>query len=345
MDELAALNKQLRASASRFTAGRYLHALAMGGRAYAETRVDWLDRAQIVKALSIEPLTTGDFGGGALVPIANAFLEALRPFSVALQLAPYMRATPLLTRVFASTAGIQASQIAEGAGIPVLRGTWETTTLLPRKIAAIAVATGELLKSASPTAALAIVNDLAAALGQAENEAFIGPDAADSVLHDAPSFAGSGSALSNIDADLKRLVDLVAGSFRAGCAFVMTKESATFLSLIRGSGGYLAYPNIGPQGGSLMQLPVLISSACERLGSPQTRIVGLLDPSRIFWGDNGEVVLSLSERGALQMTDDATSAAGHTVSLWQTAAIATKAVRRCGWLAGPNAGAFFVAGY
>jgi HK97 family phage major capsid protein len=337
-------------ASNRFTAGRLLQSLAVakgdvkGALSFAESQGHWADRALVVKAAAVTPFETSDYPG-AYVPVADSFLGAMRSYSVPLQLAAHLRAVPMLTRLYVNSAGIVASQVVEGAAIPVLKGDWTTATLEPKKFAGITVQTAELVKSMKPTATLALTDDLAQATAEAENRAFVSPDEAGSVLDGASNFAGTGSALAQVDADLRRLVDLVPGASRPGAAFVMTKESATYLSLLRGSGGALAYPDITPQGGKLMGLPVLITSACQQIGSPPTRLIGLLSPSEIFWADEGRVVLSASNDAALKMDDAATSGAGNLVSMWQTDATALKAVRESSWYARSGSGAYFVAGF
>lgn len=159
---------------NRYTAGRFLQCCAIGkgvpvsAVGYAEAQ-PWTDRHAIVSALkaAVTDMDTGDFPG-AYVPVADAFLAAMRPYSVPLRLAN-LRKVPMLTRIFVNSAGATAAQVAEGAAIPVQRSTWTTSTLEPKKFAAITVQTSELVNSTAPEAALAIQDDLAQATAEAEN--------------------------------------------------------------------------------------------------------------------------------------------------------------------------------
>lgn len=345
------LTQSLKDRQARITVGRYLQCLALakgdavGAVAIADSHREWTDRDTLKRALmaAVTPFETSDYPG-ALVPIGDAFLAALRSDSIPRRLNG-LRRTPLLTRLFINAAGVVAAEVAEGAAIPALQGNWATATLTPRKFAGIFVQTDELLKSASATASVAITDDLAQAVADAENRAFISPDETGSVLYGAPTFAGTGAAVAQVDADLAALCALVPGAFRPGAAFVMTMETATILSLLRGTGDVNAYPNITPQGGTLIGLPVLITSACQQVGSPPTRIIGLLSPSEIFWADESKVILSTSNQATLKMDDAATAAAGNSVSMWQTNATATKAVLESAWYARAGSGAYFVAGF
>lgn len=343
------------ASPDRFTAGRFLQAIAvakgdlLAAQAYAEAAGHWWsDQSKVVGALkaAVEATGTGTYPG-AYVPVADSFLAAMRTKSVPLRLTG-MKRVPMLTRLFINSSRVIAVRVVEGGAIPAMKGDWTSSVLEPFEFAALTVTTAELAKASSPVAAAGLADDLAGAVAEEENRYFVSPDVAGSVLHGASSFAGTGTAVANIDADLKRLVDFVPGA----SAFVMCKESATYLSLVRGSGGGAAYPNITPLGGELIGLPVLITTACQTVGSPGNRIVGVLDESSIVWADEGRVTLTASTQAAIEMTDtptgDAlTGTAGTTslVSMFQANAVALKAVRESAWYARTGAGAYFQAGY
>jgi hypothetical protein len=72
------------------------------------------------------------------------------------------------------------------------------------------------------------------------NRAFLSPSVDGSVLQGAPSFTSSGSAISDVDTDLRRLTSLVRAD-RPGVTFVMASVTATYLATLRGSGGGAAY--------------------------------------------------------------------------------------------------------
>jgi len=125
-----------------------------------------------------------------------------------------------------------------------------------RTIAALTVTTKQAFEHASNEAQVALTDDLGAAVAAAENVAFISPNEDGSILDGAPSFASSGSAISNVDTDLRRLVSLVGGADQPGAAFVMSSTTATFLAALRGSGGAPAYgDNLGPQGAACSGCP------------------------------------------------------------------------------------------
>jgi HK97 family phage major capsid protein len=191
---------------------------------------------------------------------------------------------------------------------------------------------------------LRLPDDLARAVAEAENFGFIAPSESGSVLDSAPSFASSGSAISNVDTDLQHLVSLVPGADRPGAAFVMNKTAATYLATLRGSGGAAAYPDLGPGGGTLLKLPVLVSKACEIDGSPAEGFIGLLNPSEIVWADEGKAILTTSVHTSLKMDDDPDNG-GALVGLFATEATAIKGVRESAWYAKPGSGAYFTTAF
>lgn len=346
-------------STSRFTPGRYLQALAVGKNridlalAYVQSQPKpWHDHPQLIPAIQAlaEAYETDDFPSAHL-PIADAFLEAMRHSSVPLRLMSNLRRVPMYTRIFRSTGTVIAAEVLEGRGIPVMAGTWESTTLRPRKFAGIVVKTDELMQSPNAVASAAITDELSAAVADGENYAFVNPGVTGSVLNGASNFAGTGAAVANVDADLERLVDLVPGAHLPGAAFVMTQQTATYLSLLRGSGGAAAYPLITPQGGFLIGLPVYITTAANMIGSPTAQLIGLIVPSEIFFADEGRVVLTTSRDAALQMLASPTqlstgaTAASTLVSMMQVSSVALKAVRQSAWYARSNAGAYFTCAY
>lgn len=338
-------------STNRFTAARYLQALSIakgdhrGAIAFSESQ-PWLDKSLVVTALKSAVAAIGTADYATTSPIAENFIQCMRDFSVPLRLAG-LRRVPMRTKLFVSGGGVQAVRFAEGSAIPVLAGSWTSTTLTPKKHGGIVVSTDELIKSMTATASEALQQDLAEAVAESENRSFVSPDDVGSVLYGASHFTGTGSTLAAIDADLKSVLDLCEGAR----AWVMTKESATFLSLVRGTGGARAYPEITVDGGTLQGLPVLTTKACAQDGSPITRVIGVLAPSQILWADEGVVRLSVSSDAMLEMSDAPTgdalapTASGGMVSMWQEDCVGLKGIRESSFYARSGSGAYFVAGY
>ncbi len=348
-DRLGDLTTSMKNQGNKFTAGRYLQALAMakGDPVSAISIVEntkWLDRAQLIAALqkaAVSGMSTSDL---AFQTVQDSFLDAMRSVSIPLALMPYMNAVPEQTRIYVNNSGEIAAEVLEGQSIPTVKGDWSTVLMTPRKFAAVSVKTVELVMSASPMAATAMTRDLAGAVGERENYGFVSPFASGSILYGATHFSCSGSAMANVDTDLKQLMGDVPFVSRKGCAFLMAEETATYLSLVRGSGGNLAYPTISPSGGSLCGLPVLISRACSDEYSPSGRVIGLVNPSQIYWSEEGGISLSTSTQAALQQ-DSAPSGSSQQVSMFQANAVALKCIKTSSWYVRPSASAYFVTTY
>jgi len=336
----------------RYTAGRVLQCKAVGrGDARSElahcSSQNWLDRYPVEQYLkaAVSAVGESDFAG-TYQPVAEAFLSAMRPFSVPMRLAN-MRRVPMLTRVLKNDGRILASEVDAGAPIPVAKMTLADATLTPRHFAAITVKTEELMHSTSPLAALEIETDLAEAVAEVENTKFVSPLESGSVLYGAPNFAASGTTAAAIATDLQQLLELVNGAYRPGAAFVMSMETATYIGTTAGE----KFPNIGPQGGTLLGLPVIVTPAMSDDTSPVTRMLGLVDPNEILWADDGQVQLSASGETAIQLLDNPTNtSSGSTtattlVSMFETRTVALKAVRTSAWYARSGAGAYLTTAY
>lgn len=334
---------------SRHTAGRYLQALAVGGgpgvgaAAFAEGQgITWVDRGAIVAAAraAVDVVDTDNFPP-ALQPVADAFVGAMRDFSIPLRLVG-LRQIPLRTRVLVNAATGEAVEVAEGQPIPLLNGDWSAHTLEPRKFAAIVAQTNELVRSTSPAASTAITLDLASATAEAENLAFCSPTVAGSVLYGAPHFAATGTTANDITADLGRLFAMVRGRGRGGLSLIMDEVSASHIHFSDPS----RFPAIGPGGGRIADVPVLIAdAACALPGSPSERVLGLIDATQILFGDRGRVLLDTSREAALQMSDAPVAGAASVVPLFQVDSVATRAIRESSWYAPPGAGAYMTVAY
>lgn len=333
----------------KFTAGRFLHALAVAkgdvvsALAYAQGQGNWNDRDRVVTQCKAALAAMGSNDLPTGTPASESFLHLLRPLAVPEQLSGFMRGLPMYARHYTLTEGVQGAEVAEGRAIPASRPTYAADTIKPRRFAALIVRTKELANDASPVATQGLAEDLAQAVAAAENLKFISPEEPGSVFHSQATFVGTGDTVAAIDTDLKRLVDLVPAANLPGAHFVMSKETATFLGLKRGSGGNAAYPLVGPNGGQLLGLPVLVTPA-------MAGYIGLLAPSQVLWADEGVVQLTASTEAAIEQTDAPTGDAleptpAQLISLYQDECIGLRGVRFCNWWPRPGAAAYFSVTY
>ena len=180
--------------------------------------------------------------------------------------------------------------------------------------------------------------DTATATAISENYSFISPNVAGSLPNGAPNFAASGTNAAAISTDLVQLFGMVKGHGR-GLALVMDEETAANIHFSSPS----MFPDVGPMGGSIAGVPVLITDAARTDESPETRVLGLVNATQVFFADRGRVRLDIATDAALQMSD-APSGAAQQVSLMQTDSVATRAIREVSWYARPGVAAY-VTGY
>lgn len=154
-----------------------------------------------------------------------------------------------------------------------------------------------------------------------------------SITYGADSFESTGSDLAAVDHDLKLLLTTLttAGMSLQSATWVTSPEVALGLSLMRG-GGALAYPGVGPRGGTLLNLPLLVSSQAKASASPAENIIALIEANEVLYADDGRSDLSISSNAAVQMDDAPAAGEQNLVSLWQNNLIAIRAVRYMNWM-------------
>ena len=115
----------------------------------------------------------------------------------------------------------------------------------------------------------------------------------------------------------------------------MSPTIATALSLARGSGGDLAYPGMGANGGELIRLPVLVSGLVQP--DSDGGLISLLDASSITFTEDAPN-LSVSRNASIEMsstpTGDGTTptaASQAIVSMYQAECSALLASIPCNW--------------
>lgn len=298
---------------------------------------------------AVSGVDSGDFPP-ELVDPARAFLMRMGDTSILLQLQG-LRRVPLRTRVVTNPTAVGASRVVEGRAIPVLDVDLGATQLLPFKHAGIAVSSNEALES---TLALSSLMDiLAREVAHAENSSLISTTDPDSILsNDASPGVSTGGSIAQISADLRALVARVPAASNPGTSWIMAKGSATYMGTLHGTDGAPAFPGIGPTGGTLLGLPVIISKAAQIDASPSENVVALIAPSDVLCADEQRVEFVVSQSAAIEMdsapqgdTITPSAADQHLVSLFTAEAAAIKAVRSISWRGLSQCCAYYVANY
>lgn len=352
----------VKARTARLTVSRALQCLykAQGDRNLAaleaEAHHEWLDRPQLAREFrmaAVGAVGTSDInqaGPGFVGPVSDSFLATVRDFSIPMQLEG-LRRVPARTRVYTDAAGVVATEIAQGAALKVVKGSWAETSLAPRVWGGILVQTEELFLTGSAAAQATLAGDLAEAVAEAENYGFLHPDTTGSVTATQLEIATSGSTVAAVDADLRQMIAAVPAA-RKGAVWCMPTSTATFLATLRGSGGSRAYPEITPFGGFLLGMEVFVTESLANNGSPPTSIMVLVAPSQIFYSADQPVELAASRNATLEMSDaptgdssDGTQGITSLVSMFQANAVALRGTKAAAWHARSGAATFCRCGF
>ena len=328
---------------------RYLKALANGrddpyaALRFAESQRDWGQHKDVIATrlkAAVAGLGLNSIEGGSQVH--HDLLAALRPLTIVGRLQNLRRVPPRIP-MLTQAMGSVATWVGQGQGRRLSVGTYERENLELLTVAAMSVATEELLRDGSMEAEGALLHDLLAACVQALDGAFIDPSSAGatgitpaSVTSDATPIPSGGATIADLDADLatavRQLVD--AGSNLSFASWILSPKLAAGLALARGSGGASAFPEMGVLGGRLAGLPAITSVACPADSDGEVLI--LLDQSQITFAEH-QPNLAVSRHASVEMSDspaqDSTTpnAASGLTSMFQADCAALLASLACNW--------------
>jgi hypothetical protein len=151
-----------------------------------------------------------------------------------------------------------------------------------------------------------------------------------------------------VDADLRLLVNALSdgGSNLVNAAWVLHPKTGAYLGSLRGTGGSPSYPGLGVKGGTLLGLPALTTQAIGLTGSPQESFIVLVDPSRIWFVDDG-ATFRASKTTSIEMSsaptsDSATGTGAASVSMWQVESTAILSTSYLNWKTVDNTSAAVV---
>lgn len=296
----------------------------------------WGPSSRAVEATkaAVEGMTSGntpDLIGAAAVE----FFAAVAERSIIGRLTG-LRRLPLQVRVLTGI-GAVASWPGEGRNKPLTKMNFQQQTLLPSKVLAVTVVTKELLEQADVAAEAVIQADLARAVVQALDEAFIDPTNAGVLIGEAVAKPASitngvapvgGGSPGAFRADLQSLVGAFDGDLTAA-VLVTTPELAL------GASG-ADFPQLGVRGGIAAGFPVLTSRYVP------AGVVALIDPTGIGYGEGAAETMVLREGDVLMdgaaglmsiggIGSPSAPEGAEMVSLYQTNSVALVAGRAVNW--------------
>lgn len=115
--------------------------------------------------------------------------------------------------------------------------------------------------------------------------------------------------------------------------WIVHPRTATALSLMRGSGGAPAFPNINARGGgTLLGLPVVVSGNVSVIaGSPDETSIFLIDADGVALADDNAADFEVARHASIVMDDAPEAGAQQLLSLWQAGLAALRAQRWINW--------------
>lgn len=249
---------------------------------------------------------------------------------------------PFATRMLRQNTSGSASWVGENKPVPASALAFEQTqTLEPMALATLAFATDELLRNSSPAAAGVIEVDQVRSLALAEDAALLDWTNAGTaatkpaaLTYDAPQYAATGWTVATIATDCAKLIGVQAATgtdFRSSY-WVMRPETAASLATMLAADGTLAFPTMGPAGGSLFGIKAITSLGMPVAGSPGSSALVLIDAQSIAVAEDRERLdVSVSTQGAVQMSDAPSEGAASLVSLWQAGIVGIRTTRWISW--------------
>lgn len=303
----------------------------------------------MVKAAVAPGTTTDATWAGPLVtvqPSVSEFLELLRPRTL-LGRIPGLRQVPFNVSVPSQTTGGTYSWVGQQKPKPVTKADYSTVTLTFAKAAGIIVLTEELVRLSSPSAEALVREEMIAGMSQFLDQQFVDPAVAAvatvnpaSVTNGAATAAASGVTGAAAKADLSaRVATFTAAAIPLeGSVWLMSDSNAFGIGISVNALGQPLFPGMGPTGGSILGIPVIVSN---NVGN---RVVLMHAPSILF-ADEGGVRIDVSREASVQMDSaptDPTDATTVLVSLWQRNLVGLKAERFITWLRARTAAVTYI---
>jgi len=294
-------------------------------------------------AVAAGTTTDGSWAGPLvqLQPMASEFVEFLRPMTVLGRINNFHR-VPFNVSIPRMTAGTSGKWAGQGAPKPLSKAAFDLITMRFAKQVSLVVTTDELVRFSNPSAQETVRTDMARAISQFGDEQALDPDVAAvsnvspaSLTNGATKINFSAATIAGVDSDVAKIYGELANNNipLTGCVWVMSPRTAIGLSTLRTTNGVLAYPDVGPEGGTFKGYPVLTTNNIHisAVSANETYAV-FMNPSEIFLSDDGAMTVDMSSEASLEMSDAPAGGAVSLVSLYQNNLIALRAERYINYL-------------
>lgn len=310
----------------------------LADRGQRKLAFDGIEKANVVAGSTLSGSWAEDLvldEGGAFAD----FAEFLRPATIVGRI-DGLRRVPFRTALGSVTNGGTGYWVGEGKPKPLTSFDFAKTHLEPLKCANIAVLTEELLMSSAASAETLVRDELRNALVELIDVAFIDPTNAGtanvkpaSISNGAISIAASGTGdADDIRLDIRNLLQVFVTNNMEGTAPVLVMRTGTALgaSFMVNALGQTEFANINMGGGNIQGIQVVTSQ------NVPSGVIVALQPSEIYFADEGGFQIDVSREASLQMLDNPTNdtvtpTATSMVSLWQTNSVGFRCERILNW--------------
>jgi HK97 family phage major capsid protein len=288
-----------------------------------------------------------------LVPyqvLESDFIEYLRGKTIIDQFGrngiPSLRRVPFNVRVGGLSGGTTGYWKGEGKPVTVSKATSTNVTLTWATVAGLTAITKELARHSTPSAEMALRNDLGDAVITRMDIDFVDPSKA-AVANTSPASitnaivatAPSGTAAVNVRKDAATLYALFATANlgRSNLVWIMSDTMLGNIQMMVNALGNADFPSLNNDPPRLFGHPVIASEKLTSLGSPSTQMIVLVKADEVYLADDGGVDVEVSDTASIEMLDaslqqDGTVGTGASlVSLWQSGMLGLMASRVVTW--------------
>lgn len=321
-----------------------------------DRRLGWtgVEKADVLAGSTVSGNWAADLvldEGGAFAD----FAEYLRPATILGKFGQgnvaSLRRVPFRTALGSSTSGGTGYWVGEGKPKPLTSFNVNKTFLEPLKCANITVLTEELLMSSAASAEALVRDELRNALVELIDVSFIDPTNAGSanvepasIANGAISIAATGTGdADDIRLDIRNLLQVFVNNNMEGSTPVLIMRTGTALgaSFAVNALGQAEFPSVTMDGGTILNIPVITSQ------NVPSGVVVAVQPSEIYFADEGGFMLDVSREASLQMLDNPTNDSvtptpTTMVSMFQTNSVAFRCERILNWARRRNNAAVYL---
>jgi hypothetical protein len=295
--------------------GNYYQARQLAEQRRVSPRVKDLlhsdDAHTIITKAAVNPLSlTGDTSLTDYRLLVSGFVNALASLGVFDGMLSSMRQVPLASTVGAVSVSASAYVIGESSAKQVSRLSLTSGILEPAKAHCLVAVSNELLKFGGPEVQALITKEMINAAVIAVDAGFLAL-----LLSGVSVGTSTGQTATAVRNDLASLLALVPTDQTSKLFVITTPLIAKMWSAMgaTASNATPAFPEMGPQGGTILNIPVITSDAVT------AGQVILVDATAIAAGTD-QIVLSVLQDGSIIPNDAPDSpqvASTNVVSLWQ----------------------------